>query len=67
MFFENKHKTGQGAQTVAGATVCANCIHFSLRVTSIAHDVTYFAHDVTLQHFFVGPTHGVKIELNAVI
>ena len=52
---------GQGAQTVAG------CIHFPLRVTSIAQDVTYFAHDVILQHFFVGPTHDVKIELHTVI
>ena len=53
---------GQGAQTVF-----ADYVHFSLCVTLIAHGVTFFAHDVTLEQIFVDPTHDVKIELQDVI
>ena len=50
---------GQGAQP--------SCVHFLLCVILIAHGVIFFAHDVTLEQIFVGPTHGVKIELQDVI
>ena len=49
------------------ATVCAGLCIFQQRVTFFAHRVTFFTHGVTLEQFFVGPTHGVKIELHAVI
>ena len=58
---------GQGAQTVAGATVCGGLYIFQQRVTFFARRVTFFIHGVTLEQIFVGPTHGVKIELHAVI
>ena len=58
---------GQGAQTVTGAIVFAGCVHFSLCITLITHGVTFFAHNVTLDQIFVGPTHDVKIELQDVI
>ena len=54
---------GQGARTVAGATVSVGCVHFLLCVILIVYGITFFAHDVILKQIFMNLTYHVKIEL----